>query len=643
MNSIKKILQVSVNNFWLKFIYLLVLLIIMFPYYRLITPPEAGIDNSWRMALEMAKAKGLIWGKDIIYTYGPLGTWLQRYDITTSRFELMLTDMFTFVNVGILLYRWLPNPTKLYHLFIHFTIYAIVSAMHGEWVHFMLFFAGIYWGFETINDKISAQKRNLVLIYTIFLSILNYFIKANYGIIGFGFSFVLIVYLAISKRITIKLAAIFLVSTVIALILASKFLNTDLLNYTISNLHIISGYNEAMAVYPSNWSIIVAFSYLTFGIITLIIFGYIIFNIKNVLNLNNIKKLDDIFLLLSVVTISFILLKYGFVRADEGHVTAFAKLVSLPFLLVIFFANNHILKYIFSGILALNLLIYIFIYQPVFGNLEFKYHLTLQHKSHIIPEYFTDAFENKRTPKPKPFFPKDILESIGNQTVDVVPQEISDVYFNQLNYNPRPIVQSYQAYNEYLDLKNREKYLSSTAPDWIIYSIESTDNKYAWAEETQTLLAMLQRYRVEKEWKTRLFLKKNDVIRKLELVKTTTEKAKINQEIQVQNDSTLIHVIKIKTNYNLFGKILKFAFQPPQLYMQMQSSKLETNRVIPIHLEKGMVINSRIDNIEDAKQFFEKQNVPSKTVKSIRFYEQIRGKAGFAEDIEIVHEWYRLL
>jgi hypothetical protein len=56
-----------------------------------------------------------------------------------------------------------------------------------------------------------------------------------------------------------------------------------------------------------------------------------------------------------------------------------------------------------------------------------------------------------------------------------------------------------------------------------------------------------------------------------------------------------------------------------------------------------MIINSRIDNIEDAKQFFGKQNVSSKEVKSIRFYELIRGKAGFAEDIEIVHEWYKLL
>ncbi|MDZ7933964.1 MAG: hypothetical protein U5M51_03120 [Emticicia sp.] len=51
----------------------IVLIVLLFPYYQISNIPSAGIDNSWRIALEMAYQKGLIFGKDIIYTYGPLG------------------------------------------------------------------------------------------------------------------------------------------------------------------------------------------------------------------------------------------------------------------------------------------------------------------------------------------------------------------------------------------------------------------------------------------------------------------------------------------------------------------------------------------------------------------------------------------
>lgn len=54
--------------------------------------------------------------------------------------------------------------------------------------------------------------------------------------------------------------------------------------------------------------------------------------------------------------------------------------------------------------------------------------------------------------------PSEITDKIGRKSVDIVPWEIVFPYFNRLNYNPRPVVQSYAAFTPYLINLNYEKY-----------------------------------------------------------------------------------------------------------------------------------------------------------------------------------------
>jgi len=77
----KRFLNWPINGSWIVLSYLILLIVLLFPYYQISNIPSAGIDNSWRIALEMAYQKGLIFGKDIIYTYGPLGRLTQRISI----------------------------------------------------------------------------------------------------------------------------------------------------------------------------------------------------------------------------------------------------------------------------------------------------------------------------------------------------------------------------------------------------------------------------------------------------------------------------------------------------------------------------------------------------------------------------------
>lgn len=635
----KKIMYWQVNSFWLKLAYLLFLIILLVPFYRISEPATAGIDNSWRIALEMAYQKGLIFGKDIIYTYGPLGRLTQRIAIGTSNFQLFLFDVFCFANVGFLLYQFLPKPLKFYQVLIHFALFMLISSIFGEWMSFLLFFISIFSGLLFLR-----KQNHWFLAHAIVIGIINFYIKANYGVIALGFVFILLLYAFFSKRVSWENLLFYFLGSLSLLVLLSVLLKTDLPAYFYSSIQIIKGYNESQSLFPANRLRAVVSSYLVFVIFLLVFMWFVVGKLKN--KDFSLPALDSFFVLGCVGVCSFVLIKYAFVRADDAHLMSFVRSACLPFLMLTIFAQQKWLKTSGWVLVSLNLLSYIVFYQPIYGKLSFAIVDNLRTKSYTLPQYCKDIFK-ETPPIYKSNYPKEVLAEIGNKSVDLVPNEISEVYLNHLNYNPRPVVQSYQAYNEYLDKKNQEKYLSNTAPDYVIYGIESTDDKYAIGDETLTLLALLQSYEPTKIWENRLLLKKRNTPRILKLInqkKNTWELGKVYNITQLDTTKTIFSIIKIKTSYNWFGKSLNLFFQPPHLSMQLltKDSNKANYRTVPILLDKGLIISSKIDNIQDAKQFFEQGFVENKGIKSIRFDEILRRKAGFDNKIEIVEELYEL-
>jgi hypothetical protein len=619
------------------------LVVLLFPYYQISNIPTAGIDNSWRIALEMAYQKGLVFGRDIIYTYGPLGRLTQRISIATSNFQFFLFDIFCFGNVGLLLYLLLPKPLKLYQILVHFVFFLLISSIYGEWQSFLLFYVSIFSGLLFLKNQ-----NHWLLIHAILMGIINFYIKANYGVIALGFIFILLFYAFFSKRLSLQNLLLYFLGSTTLLILLAFLLKTDLISYFFSSIEIIKGYNESQSFFPADRLRAVAASY---SIFVLFILVFVVFIWQKLLKRDfSTPTLDSFFVLGCVGVCSFVLIKYAFVRADDGHLMSFVRSVSLPFLLLCSFATEKWLKSSGWALVSLNLMSYLVFYQPIYGKISISIFDNLRTKSYILPEYFKDI-SKKNTPHYNFTYPKEVLDIIGNKTVDLVPNEASEIYLNKLNYNPRPIIQSYQAYNAYLDKKNQEKYLSATAPDFVIFGIESTDNKYAIGDETLTLVALLQRYEPIKTWQNRLLLKKKERTKTLKLVKqssTAWEMGKsfpLNSVIKADSSNQkLLSIIKVKTTYNWFGKLLNLLFQPPHLNMEIATSKGEKTiyRTVPILLNKGLIVNAKMDDVAEVKQFFETGLVANKNIQSVKFDEILRRKAGFDKKIEILEEFYEL-
>jgi hypothetical protein len=82
-------------------------------------------------------------------------------------------------------------------------------------------------------------------------------------------------------------------------------------------------------------------------------------------------------------------------------------------------------------------------------------------------------------------------------TVDVMPWDVGLIYEeSRLQWDPRPVLQSYQAYTPWLDQFDADFLRGVTAPDYIIYSYLTVDDRYAAFDEPATFRALLESYRV---------------------------------------------------------------------------------------------------------------------------------------------------
>lgn len=99
------------------------------------------------------------------------------------------------------------------------------------------------------------------------------------------------------------------------------------------------------------------------------------------------------------------------------------------------------------------------------------------------------ASDRKKLALPK------IVRTIGRDSVDVLMDSQSVLLANDLNYDPRPIFQSYSAYSGELARLNEAFFESARAPAWIMLHWRAIDDHYPTSDDSLALVRILQIYR----------------------------------------------------------------------------------------------------------------------------------------------------
>jgi hypothetical protein len=202
-------------------------------------------------------------------------------------------------------------------------------------------------------------------------------------------------------------------------------------------------------------------------------------------------------LLLTANVLLLIFFKLGFSRSD--HYVAYFVVPTAVLALITIFEAKKYGRIIFLAIMGS--LYYLACYPSYPGAPQ---------KNALLPPVDFKIDYESRMAKTYPRFElsRDLLEVIGQSSVDVYPYQNEYAYANKLNYRHRPSFQNYMTLTPKLDAMNQAFYESSAAPDFVLWTagincrtsdcnpFDSFDGKYALNEDPLTSTAILNNYHI---------------------------------------------------------------------------------------------------------------------------------------------------
>lgn len=571
-----------------------------------------GLDGSWMMAVHWATEKELVFGKEFIFTYGPLGFLVVRLPSTINNLYYVVFDLYILCNIGFILYYILATYKSLISYCI---IYISIIILGNFYDHNMVMF--LLWILLFMIFYCIQHRNTFVLVNIFFITLLLFFIKVNISLVATFFFCSFLTYSWYHKIFSFK-KSILLLSLYIALIFLFSFiLHVNLSGYIVGSLHLIDAYNDAMYVPFKLESTIFIAALFIIGLYFSIFIKKLIFFSKNIWSL---------YVYFVVAATIYIIYKQGFTRL---HTEDFFRNISLFIGLLVLFSKESIKQTMLMVFLISSFIAFTSI-RSATNLFDIDSFISKKEniKSYLLAISNTSQVNDHNLITQRQI-PEHIKKQIGNSSVDIVPWEISYIILNKLNYHPRPVIQTYAAYDKYLDNINYERYMSVDAPEYILFKLETIDNRLAFHDETLTKLAILINYQViDKSW-AYLLLKKKDQPQQNSVVKTETRVFKLGNDISIK-ESNELQLFSAKIKYSLLGKLWRLFVQAPQLHISLvlEDGSEYTYRAIKPILEGGILINKFIQNSSDnttannyvLELFFNSAGLKNNTVTRINIY-----------------------
>ncbi len=501
------------------------------------------------------------------------------------------------------------------------------------WLHIV--FAFVLLEFMELDFIISAMVANLLflnhqtnkvswLILVFVLATLGFYIKMSIGIISFS---MIVPYLCLSRfetvvrlidksknkaeRIAVPQLQTVTRQGVFPLIGGLIFIPISLAigwflmyqnfdgfgKYFIGVLELVKGNSDSASLYPDNNWLMLSISFLSFSLIPFL---------PN--RQTGLEKKKTTWLVYIVLGFSvFAVWKHGMARQDPWHII---KVFSwgMIFLSYIFILNKKI-KPITIALSASALLFFYGNIQSSVGTFvdEFgwdgyrNFSNTFFHQKDLFEKDKKESLERIQVCK---LIPKD-LQLIDNQTVDCYPWNYAFVEMNQLNWQPRPVIQSYAAYTPWLDQQNTNHFLSEKAPQFLIWEndilnrdnwegeLTSIDNRYLLNDEPHTIVTIFSNYKIVSQQDAYLLLQKNKTALLENPISKATIKSKWEEWINVpyfgdgilrakfQFDGTFLKWLKSKT----------YKDEPLFIEYQLENGEIRKYKFTTENATQGLWIN----------------------------------------------------
>jgi hypothetical protein len=578
------------------------------PVFFISNNPTMGMDESSQMALNFALKNNLIFGKDFIFTLGPLGFLVNRTPAGVPLYLFILFDLFVWLNIVYLVYTILSKSVIAISIRV---IFVSLLVFHGD-ITVLLLLILFFLMFDYLDSPKYFNLLNIIII-----SSLLFLIKLDTGILSIFFVTAFLGYLLITRTSTLRTVAAIFSSIVGLATLLIFLLNIDIISHISSGVSMISAYSDAVHITRTE---VTSITDLIIGLASslLLIVPFFAFIRKIFLN----KR--DLLLYLMILMFGLFLFKASFTGINDIHFFDFIILLAG---MLCFFITTEKEKIFYYSLLPIILLTLIF----TFRRESLTERISGLFRPDRIINNYVNSFRFLLGSSSVASFPEQVnqslppavLSSVSQKTIDVMPGNISLLSSNGLNYVSRPVFHTKYVYSDDLDELNA-RFISQEGPQIMLVAPHSYDNKYFLYEEPRTKLELFRNYKVniEKENWDYILLERRETPLSMKVITILDEEFAQDNPIELI-DSKGIQIAYPEIEYSWMGALFKFLFWAPRLSVSLT---LNDGSVRELQFSKrmsksGLIINKYVepDSKEDYTLFLNHFGRLSTTVKSVKF------------------------
>ncbi|MFN4258201.1 MAG: hypothetical protein ACK4RK_02820 [Gemmataceae bacterium] len=597
------------------------ILMLRFPY----RVASTELDPSWEQSL------GYFWkhqrqaGADYIFTYGPLGSFCTKgYNPELYSTHITWQLVINCCAAWIFLLFIRAQPTRLSRLLCLVTALLFFHQAGWDLLALITLFSG------SLLILLGEQRARMLVPYVLYMSLMS-LAKFTITTASVCIWITLLFYLIWHKRYRpCWYLGLFPILYVTGWTCAGQDLR-NLPTYFLYSLEITRGYNEAMNVIGLKYLPLAALTFVMSAVCFLLSYPTEI-----------ILRRQSLFGLALVALMVGLAWKISFVRQGVGHAQViFDVLVFTPFAVLALLGGGMSLGRV-RAFLLIGTVVLVWGYKLDLGITYDRVHQGLPEEFQGEPDLFNrlarlrlsdllpwrqaretcSALKHYRRQQRKlqrqwddiahrPPYPR-LENMIGSATVDMLGCEQGWLVVRGLNFQPRPIFQSYSAYTPALAEANARFYQGERAPEFVLWKPFPIDFRPVACEDSPTLRAVLRRYYPVMIENDCLLLRRRPAAETVDEDAPMTlwdQEAAFDEPISLQLEPGYYHSLVMHIEPSWKGTILSKMFRLPYIYLKVQTARGREiqYRLVPALAETGLPLDSLLEDGRERLRLFQEE------------------------------------
>jgi hypothetical protein len=592
--------------------------------------PPLELDPSWHVALEYATSHHLQFGTQIVFTFGPLGfvstrTSLGHLVVARIAFAFFWSALVALTATA--LAKRLPGWVR--HAFLAWLVVFTLS----EGLDQTAFLVMAYGALILLADNPKQRWQAPIFIFAFVVMSL---IKFSFLTAGLA-SLALVVLCWILQRKNLKALVLVLAGSAgfVACWVALGQSPSHLAPWFRHGLELESGYSAAMNLVPGTPVLCAALAALALFVIAFI---------ATIARAR--RSLLTGACLVTLAQYVFLAWKEGFTRSGDWH--TFVFLWFLPLGLAFCFlehpwraptaSHRWILNATFAGSMALCLAA-AHLQIPGFAWRQVTdWPRRVTHNAETIVATLRgradDLYAGCRDSRNVHMLLLDHAKDVtGNESVDVMNYMLLAAMVNEMNYQPRPVIQGFVAYTPALQRLNEEYFRTAGRPHFVMLCHQATDGRFPTLEDSAALIYVLNNYvPVARDGRFLILQLRTAEDPAFQLVHEESLRFGERLDLRPWTHGPLFMTVRITPS--LLGRAATLLYQPYPLYMRVATDQAEGRyRIVPSMAERPFLVNPLLISNYDVVNLYASH--PGKQPESVTFERPLQALHEFEDQLTV--------